>query len=136
MLALLQSQAALQAQITEMRATHDASTKTEMEMLKMQMLTGNYSIPQNIKTPAQGISAELIGEAIVTAFTRLAANGAKPAELPTPEPEPQTASASAIYPPDAVVTTTTTVDTTQKPVRRERDDTFADVDGFYDDFSI
>lgn len=40
-----------------------------------------------------------------------------------------------VYPPDAVVTTTTTVDTTQKqPKRIERDsrNDFADVDGFYD----
>ncbi len=35
MLALLQSQAALQAQISEMRATQDASAKAELEMLKM-----------------------------------------------------------------------------------------------------
>ncbi|MDE7453657.1 MAG: hypothetical protein K2N22_04540 [Clostridia bacterium] len=133
MLALLQSQAALQAQITEMRATQDASTKAEMEMLKMQMLSGRFGAQQNAGADAQGISAELLGEAIVTAFSKLA-NGAKPAELPAPETE--TATASAAYPPDAIVTTTTTVDTTKKTdtatLRREREDSFADVDGFYD----
>ncbi len=143
MLALLQSQAAMQAQITEMRATQDASVKAEMEMLKMQMLTGNapaafLNVPQaNGRPVQQGISAELLGEAIVSAFTRLAANGAKPAELPAhTEQETATANSHAVYPPDAVVTTTTTVDTTQKPLRRtERDGTrndFVDVDGFYD----
>ena len=143
MLALLQSQAAMQAQITEMRATQDASVKAEMEMLKMQMLSGNapaafLNVPQaNGRPVQQGISAELLGEAIVSAFTRLAANGAKPAELPAhTEQETVTANSHAVYPPDAVVTTTTTVDTTQKPLRRtERDGTrndFVDVDGFYD----
>lgn len=143
MLALLQSQAAMQAQITEMRATQDASVKAEMEMLKMQILSGNapaafLNVPQaNGRPVQQGISAELLGEAIVSAFTRLAANGAKPAELPAhTEQETATANSHAVYPPDAVVTTTTTVDTTQKPLRRtERDGTrndFVDVDGFYD----
>ena len=143
MLALLQSQAAMQAQITEMRATQDASVKAEMEMLKMQMLSGNapaafLNVPQaNGRPVQQGISAELLGEAIVSAFTRLAANGAKPAELPAhTEQETATANSHAVYPPDAVVTTTTTVDTTQKQLRRtERDGTrndFVDVDGFYD----
>ncbi|MDE7453909.1 MAG: hypothetical protein K2N22_05820 [Clostridia bacterium] len=63
--------------------------------------------------------------------------------MPAPAPiaeipqnvEESTVSAPTMYPADAVITTTTTVDTTKKDAtttRRERENSFADVDGFYD----
>ena len=59
-----------------------------------------------------------------------------PAALPQSVEESATVSTPTMYPADAIVTTTTTVDTTQKPVpkRTERSsrDEFSDVDGFYD----
>ncbi|MDE7452944.1 MAG: hypothetical protein K2N22_00870 [Clostridia bacterium] len=120
-----------------------AKIKAEAELKSVgadeRMKTMYFSHPSAMPTERfdaadkKGITAELLGEAIMTAFAKFAANNAKPAELP--EPEPETAAAQAIYPPDAIVTTTTTVDTTKKTdaaIRREREDTFVDVDGFYD----
>ncbi|MDE7453052.1 MAG: hypothetical protein K2N22_01435 [Clostridia bacterium] len=56
--------------------------------------------------------------------------------LPQPAQEEISQPVQAQYPSDAVITTTTTVDTTKKnetsTIRREREDGFADVDGFYD----
>ena len=45
----------------------------------------------------------------------------------------------AVYPPDAVITTTTTVDTTKNQVKSQsrgesERDRFFDIDGFYDKF--
>ncbi|MDE7453357.1 MAG: trichohyalin-plectin-homology domain domain-containing protein [Clostridia bacterium] len=58
------------------------------------------------------------------------------AEIPQNVEESTAISTPTMYPADAVITTTTTVDTTKKTdsatIRREREDTFADVDGFYD----
>ena len=64
----------------------------------------------------------------------------KPAELPQVTEESKNL-ASASYPPDAVITTTTTVDTTKKGVdsntvksEQLNDGRLFDIDGFYDNF--
>ncbi|MDE7453361.1 MAG: hypothetical protein K2N22_03025 [Clostridia bacterium] len=66
----------------------------------------------------------------------------KPAQKPVAQiadESASTASVPASYPPDAVITTTTTVDTTKKNevqsfrrTERDSDNSFVDVDGFYD----
>ena len=70
--------------------------------------------------------------ALVAATLRNMANGELAATQSVPElpQKTETAAPSAKYPSDAVITTTTTVDTTKNGAIR-RDDNF-DIDGFYD----
>ncbi len=68
--------------------------------------------------------------------------GRKPREQKTvieAETQPVASTTPTVYPPDAVITTTTMVDTTKKPnqsqrITREDDGRLFDIDGFYDTF--
>ncbi|MDE7452910.1 MAG: hypothetical protein K2N22_00700 [Clostridia bacterium] len=75
-------------------------------------------------------SVDALGAIVAAALKNINAPAQPVAELPQ-QTEASTP-AEVKYPSDAVITTTTTVDTTKnKPIRRERDEEF-DVDGFYD----
>ena len=86
------------------------------------------------------MNSELLGDALIAAFAKLMSQKGMVAEQPAVNTVEENVSQPVLaqYPSDAVITTTTTVDTTQKPVRRERDgareerNDFSDVDGFYD----
>ena len=109
--------------------------KTELEIMKLKMEQLKDARTASTGEKLHELSPEFIGAVIASAVR---GNGVLPQSAPVaelPAPEPETANMHAVYPPDAVVTTTTTVDTTQKqPKRIERDsrNDFADVDGFYD----
>ena len=90
------------------------------------------------------VSLDALG-ALVLAALKNYAGGEQPEQI-APAEQPQMIEASSqisnvptVYPPDAVITTTTTVDTTQKPLRRERGESdvsgFSDLDGFYDTYT-
>ena len=134
--------ALVQAQLAEMRAGQNAALNTQMELLKLQL--GNGKKEETTKS-VQGIdSAEAFGTALATMVRNLASS--QPVQEPknelpqkTEESAPTTVNTPTVYPPDAVITTTTTVDTTkagEKPERitRENDNTIFDIDGFYDTF--
>ncbi len=109
--------------------------KTELEIMKLKMEQLKDARTASSGEKLHELSPEFIGAVIASAVR---GNGVLPQSAPVaelPAPEPETANMHAVYPPDAVVTTTTTVDTTQKqPKRIERDsrNDFSDVDGFYD----
>ena len=109
--------------------------KTELEIMKLKMEQLKDARTASTGEKLHELSPEFIGAVIASAVR---GNGVLPQSAPVaelPAPEPETANMHAVYPPDAVVTTTTTVDTTQKqPKRIERDsrNDFSDVDGFYD----
>ncbi|MDE6868674.1 MAG: hypothetical protein K2J83_06015 [Clostridia bacterium] len=101
-------------------------------------------VNQNVQTPAAtGATPDFIGAVIASALRN---SGVSPAAIiataqNNAEPQPTVDERSVpgtptMYPSDAVITTTTTVDTTKaKPVMRTREeDTNFDVDGFYDKF--
>ncbi|MDE7265547.1 MAG: hypothetical protein K2N52_04665, partial [Clostridia bacterium] len=101
-------------------------------------------VNQNVQTPAaMGANPDFIGAVIASALRN---SGVSPAAIiataqNNAEPQPtvderSVPSTPTMYPSDAVITTTTTVDTTKaKPVMRTREeDTNFDVDGFYDKF--
>ena len=134
--------ALVQAQLAEMRAGQNAALNTQMELLKLQL--GNGKKEETTKS-VQGIdSAEAFGTALATMVRNLASS--QPVQEPknelpqkTEESAPTTVNTPTVYPPDAVITTTTTVDTTkagEKPERitRGNDNTIFDIDGFYDTF--
>ncbi|MDE7453920.1 MAG: hypothetical protein K2N22_05875 [Clostridia bacterium] len=75
-------------------------------------------------------SIEALGAIVAAALKNMGAPALPVAELP--QQTEVSSPAEVKYPSDAVITTTTTVDTTKnKPIRREED---FDVDGFYDNF--
>jgi len=91
-------------------------------------------------------SAELLSSALVSALNKMLSD-ARAAEAKAEVPQvvktesPVVLSSPTVYPPDAVITTTTTVDTTKskptEPVSRDSDrDRSFDVDGFYDNFDV
>lgn len=99
---------------------------------------------QNVQSPALfngDMNPDFIGAVIASALRN---SGIAPAALTTAQntDEPQTVEEKTVpatptmYPSDAVITTTTTVDTTKsKPITRSRDEEANfDVDGFYDTF--
>lgn len=125
----------------EQQANKELSAmKTELEMARLASHGYNYGQrPQN--TPlGDGMNAELLGDALIAAFAKLMSQKGMATEQPAVNTVEENVSQPVLaqYPSDAVITTTTTVDTTQKPVRRERDgareerNDFSDVDGFYD----
>ena len=137
------------AELAAMRAEQhvDRESRNSIELAAMrEQLRGGYNggIPdysvahgqQNY--PAQTNAMDMLGALVVAALKNIA-TGEKPAPATTAIPqnvEESTQSTHAQYPSDAVITTTTTVDTTKtKPVMRTREeDANFDVDGFYDKF--
>ena len=110
--------------------------RTELEIMKLKL----EQVKENNRTVSVGdheLTPEFLGAVIASAVR---SNGVLPqsapvAEIPQNVEESTSVSTPTMYPADAVITTTTTVDTTKKDataVRREREDSFADVDGFYD----
>lgn len=140
--------AMLQAQIAEMRALQNAAfqnanLKTELEVLKSRV-DGNashfeYRHADNERQANNGLTAELLGNAILNALSKVVTSRAALPEydqqIVRNEP-PVIANTPTVYPPDAVVTTTTVVDSTKKPTRLTRGNTERefDIDGFYDTF--
>ena len=116
-----------------------AAMKTELEMARLaaQQGYGRYDGRQPSAQPAN-VNAELLGDALISAFTKLMGQRTViPDRNALPDTVEENVSQPVLtqYPSDAVITTTTTVDTTQKPQTRrgERDrEDFSDVDGFYD----
>ncbi|MDE6868235.1 MAG: hypothetical protein K2J83_03730, partial [Clostridia bacterium] len=111
--------------------------KTEIEImkLKMEQLKDSKSV-QSVDGKHE-LTPEFLGAVIASAMR---SNGVLPQPAPVAELPQQTAENTSVnceYPPDAVITTTTTVDTTQKqPARRNErgvKDEFMDVDGFYEE---
>ena len=103
--------------------------------------------PVVIQLPAQSetkhgadsnFSAETVGAIMASMMKNM--GGEKPKEPKTvieAESQPTVSNIPTVYPPDAVITTTTMVDTTKKPqtqrISREDNQNF-DIDGFYDAF--
>ncbi|MDE5943588.1 MAG: hypothetical protein K2H30_05200, partial [Clostridia bacterium] len=108
-------------------------------------LPTNHSDGQELSQngqPMQANSAEVMG-AIMAAFVKnMSANSyisptTEPAQEQQTDAQPTIANAATNYPSDAVITTTTTVDTTKKGNGREKngdDGRLFDIDGFYDTF--
>ena len=149
--------AEMSAMRAEMKATKEAEQTAEFAALRNQMLYGNSgnnntqpalnAIPVIQAQPQQANnnpnSMDMLGALVVAALKNIAepkANESKPKamEQRIVEVEPPVAvNTPTVYPPDAVVTTTTRVDTTkpQPQQTRSRDDgRLFDVDGFYDSF--
>ncbi|MDE7454030.1 MAG: hypothetical protein K2N22_06450 [Clostridia bacterium] len=139
------------AELIRLKAENEAHMRAELERARseaerarMEAELARVRAESRYATPAQqfdgnafGGDMQKIGALAVAIWKSMNDASApvelKPAEVPQiAEESASTATAQAVYPPDAIVTTTTTVDTTQKPLRRERDDSFVDVDGFYD----
>ncbi|MDE6868336.1 MAG: hypothetical protein K2J83_04255, partial [Clostridia bacterium] len=136
-----------------------AALKKEMELEFAKMRSdGMYgksamqtALPANIVSgqelsqngqPVQANSAEVMG-AIMAAFVKnMSSNSyvlptAEPAQEQQSEAQTSIANASANYPSNAVITTTTTVDTTKNGSVRNKeadDGRLFDIDGFYDTF--
>ncbi|MDE6104292.1 MAG: hypothetical protein K2G38_01210, partial [Clostridia bacterium] len=145
--------ALMQAQLAEMRAQQNAALKTEIEVLKSKLDgrqdSAYHPAEHNPDKDKQGISAELLGDAIIFAISKVVAGkqAAAESEPKLIESESVSLNAPTVYPPDAVVTTTTTVDTTSRQKtstnsknasraqsRRDNRDLPFDIDGFYDAF--
>ena len=152
--ALARMEAQLNAMQAEQRARYDAEQRVEIAAMRAEQHVDrdsrhsvdlaamrehysgrmpNYSAPVQ-PSYSQPNSMDMMG-ALVAATLRNMANGELAATQAVPElPQKaeQTAPVTAKYPSDAVITTTTTVDTTKnKPIRREEQENF-DIDGFYD----
>ena len=154
---LARLEAQLNAMQAEQRARYDAEQRIELAAMRAEQhvdrdsrhsvdlaamrehINGyNYNrIPDysNQGYNQQPNSMDMMG-ALVAATLRNMANGELAATQSVPELPQKTGAVaqSAKYPSDAVITTTTTVDTTKnKPLRREEDDgRIFDSDGFYD----
>ena len=88
----------------------------------------------------QNADMDMIGALAVSIWKNMKNGGAaeKPTELLQEQSGNVTVNTPTVYPPDAVITTTTTVDTTKakpEPVSRDSERNF-DVDGFYDAFDM
>ncbi|MDE7453768.1 MAG: hypothetical protein K2N22_05100 [Clostridia bacterium] len=153
-LAMARMEAQLNAMQAEQRARYDAEQRIELAAMRAEShvdrdsrhsvdlaamrehINGhNYNrVPDySQQSYNQPNSMDMMG-ALVAATLRNMANGELAVTQSVPELPQKTEQSpqSAKYPSDAVITTTTTVDTTKnKPIRRE--DEF-DVDGFYDTF--
>ncbi|MDE6613088.1 MAG: hypothetical protein K2K28_00845, partial [Clostridia bacterium] len=140
--------AEMSAMRAEMKATKEAEQTAELAAIRTQMQHGvnAANVPAVQQVPVQGNAnnstnaMEMLGALVVAALKNIAepkASENKPVEQRVVEAEPPTAvSAPTVYPPDAVVTTTTRVDTTKpQPKSINRDDgRLFDIDGFYDTF--
>ncbi|MDE7453642.1 MAG: hypothetical protein K2N22_04465 [Clostridia bacterium] len=150
---LARLEAQLNAMQAEQRARYDAEQRIELAAMRAEQhvdrdsrhsvdlaaMREHYSgrmgynnIPDysNQGYNQQANSVEALGAIVAAALKNINAPAQPVAELP--QQTEASAPAEVKYPSDAVITTTTTVDTTKnKPIRRERDEEF-DVDGFYD----
>ncbi|MDE5942717.1 MAG: hypothetical protein K2H30_00735, partial [Clostridia bacterium] len=150
--------AKMEAEFAKMQAKQEASqevnaAKMELEFYKLHGMPANYggygynqfaqqsAKPMDLPNRPQNYSAEEVGAIMAAMMRNMGVNPAelsqtKPAELPQSTEEGKN-SASASYPPDAVITTTTTVDTTKNGNARAKqtdDGRLFDIDGFYDNF--
>lgn len=101
------------------------------------------ALPQPAQQPAQNDTAAITAAAVAAAVAAVTAQQKPEKEVRTVETETTksvTVDTPTAYPPDAVVTTTTTVDTTKKApqtatrsLKRDEGKMF-DIDGFYDAF--
>ena len=95
-----------------------------------------------ISNGAAADNAEVLGAVLASMVRNLASNNVVQQEkiseitqVIEAESQPVVANTPTVYPPDAVITTTTTVDTTNKrSVGDRREETIFDTDGFYDQF--
>ncbi len=157
----------LAAMRAEQHATRDAEIKAGQDLInaKMQTEFTKLRVPGYISqsapnshdgaiSPAQFVQAAQqtgapqtgIPAETVVAMLNAVMNGKLPAEKPQYEPvqvieaETLPVTQPAVYPPDAVITTTTTVDTTKTVAKgaaeneRGNRETFFDIDGFYDKY--
>ena len=157
----------LAAMRAEQHATRDAEIKAGQDLInaKMQTEFTKLRVPGYISqsapnshdgaiSPAQFVQAAPqtgapqtgIPAETVVAMLNAVMNGKLPAEKPQYEPvqvieaETLPVTQPAVYPPDAVITTTTTVDTTKTVAKgaaeneRGNRETFFDIDGFYDKY--
>ena len=156
----------LAAMRAEQHATRDAEIKAGQDLInaKMQTEFTKLRVPGYISqsapigydgaiSPAQFVQAAQqpaapqtgIPAETVVAMLNAVMNGKLPAEKPQYEPvqvveaETSPVTQPTVYPPDAVITTTTTVDTTKNQIKsqsREESerDRFFDIDGFYDKY--
>ena len=131
-----EQRAELAALRAEQSVDRGSRNSIELAALREQIRSGyglpDYSLPHAPQTPAM----DMLGALVVAALKNIA-TADKPATAPTAIPqsvEESTQGGHAQYPSDAVITTTTTVDTTKsKPVMRTREEESGfDVDGFYD----
>ena len=137
----------------EQRADRELNAmKTELEISKLRAEQRGYSSSQSDKSSfEQSLNNPdmlMIGQLAVAIWksmkegTSLPSLQQQPAEQPDQTVKEEVSQpVSAAYPPDAVITTTTTVDTTRsaKTNLRGRDNQreaagFADIDGFYDSY--
>ncbi|MDE7452813.1 MAG: hypothetical protein K2N22_00205 [Clostridia bacterium] len=155
---LARLEAQLNAMQAEQRARYDAEQRIELAAMRAEQhvdrdsrhsvdlaamrehINGyNYNrIPdysnQGYNNQPQPNSVEALGAIVAAALKNINAPAQPVAELP--QQTEASAPSEVKYPSDAVITTTTTVDTTKnKPIRREEDDgRIFDSDGFYDNF--
>ena len=137
----------------EQRADRELNAmKTELEISKLRAEQRGYSSSQSDKSSfEQSLNNPdmlMIGQLAVAIWKSMKEGASLPSLQQQPAEQPdQTVKeevsqpVSAAYPPDAVITTTTTVDTTRsaKTNLRGRDNQrdaagFADIDGFYDSY--
>ncbi|MDE7306565.1 MAG: hypothetical protein K2N33_04170, partial [Clostridia bacterium] len=148
----------LEEEFKAMRAEQRSDTKLENEMLKLRLdmsrgMSNQYGYVQNNQLPAGqqsnvsngdvNLFAEKLGILMASMMRNMGVKA-----MPVPEKiEPQVIEAESqsgavntptMYPPDAVITTTTTVDTTNRGKSingsDRGEDPIFDIDGFYDKF--
>ncbi|MDE6001572.1 MAG: hypothetical protein K2G96_04570, partial [Clostridia bacterium] len=148
----------LEEEFKAMRAEQRSDTKLENEMLKLRLdmsrgMPNQYGYVQNNQLPAGqqsnvsngdvNLFAEKLGILMASMMRNMGVKA-----MPVPEKiEPQVIEAESqsgavntptMYPPDAVITTTTTVDTTNRGKSingsDRGEDPIFDIDGFYDKF--
>ncbi|MDE5943395.1 MAG: hypothetical protein K2H30_04220, partial [Clostridia bacterium] len=122
------------AMLAEERFVRGGGTTPAVQQLPAQTMPVNQAAQMPVEMSA---NPDFIGAVIASALRNSGVSPAPVAAIPqSVEESVQPATVSAHYPSDAVITTTTTVDTTKgKPVMRQREeDTNFDVDGFYDKF--
>ncbi len=131
----------MELEFAKLRADGMYGKQTPAQISMPANVQGARELTQNGQ-PAQDNSAEMMG-AIMAAFVKnIAANNyavpvAETVQEPQEEQKPNVASTSASYPSNAVITTTTTVDTTKSGKSRNEqldDGRLFDIDGFYDTF--
>ena len=146
--------ARLEAQINamqiEQRARYDAEQRIELAAMRAEQHVdrdSRHSVDlaamrehfngkigyNNIPDYSQPNSVEALGAIVAAALKNMANGEVAATQVPElPQKSEQNTPVAANYPSDAVITTTTTVDTTKnKPIRREDNSDF-DIDGFYD----
>ncbi|MCM1234141.1 MAG: hypothetical protein NC489_28900 [Ruminococcus flavefaciens] len=141
--------AKMDAEFTKMQAKQDAAqqvsaAKMELEFMKMHGYAPQNALqPASVNAPAPAhsggvITAEQLGTIMAAMMRGMNVQHApKEVKQIVEEATPTVADTPITYPADAVITTTTTVDTTKNkaPARSREDELRAlDIDGFYDTF--